>query len=151
MYASRLDVWLSQINQQPILAQCSITLTLKNVTKPKIFWCFHPVDTRRHFNVYKTSIRRLVSTGLYASTSQFQGEFETFTGNFELTLDKISETNLFLVIELRDFNTKQSQKMIKKNNWRFQNSKSYLSVWTTNQPTHILNNFSSCIDWLITS
>ena len=58
--------------------------------------------------------RRRVSTGLYGSTSQFQGEFETFTGNFELTLDKIFETNLFLVIELRDFNTKQSQKMIKK-------------------------------------
>ena len=66
------------------------------------------------FQLKKISSKSFKIVSLYGSTSQFQGEFETFTGNFELTLDKIFETNLFLVIELRDFNTKQSQQMIRK-------------------------------------
>ena len=46
---------------------------------------------------------------LYRSPNQSQDEFETFTNNLELILDKIFETNPFLVIALGDFNTKLSQ------------------------------------------
>ena len=46
---------------------------------------------------------------LYRPPNQCQDEFETFTNNFELILDKIFEINQFLVIALGDFNTKLSQ------------------------------------------
>ena len=45
---------------------------------------------------------------LYRSPNQSQDEFETFTNNLELILDKIFETNSFLVIVLGDFNRKIS-------------------------------------------
>ena len=43
------------------------------------------------------------------SPNQSQDEFETFTNNLELILDKIFETNPFLIIALEDFNAKLSQ------------------------------------------
>ena len=43
-----------------------------------------------------------------AKPNQSQEELETFTSNLELMLDKIFETNLFLVIVLGDFNAKFS-------------------------------------------
>ena len=46
---------------------------------------------------------------LYRSPNQSQDEFETFTNNLELILDKIFETNLFLDIVLGDFNVKLTQ------------------------------------------
>ena len=46
---------------------------------------------------------------LYRSHNQFQDEFEIFTNNLELILDKIFETNLFLDIVLGDFNVKLTQ------------------------------------------
>ena len=93
---------------------------------------------------------------MYRTPNQSQDEFETFTKNLELILDNIFETNPFLVIALGDFNTKLSQ-------W-YENDKtttegSKIANITTryglkqiiNQPTHILNNSSSCIDSLFTS
>ena len=93
---------------------------------------------------------------LYRSPNQYQDEFETFTNNLELILDKIFETNPFLVIALGDFNAKLSQ-------W-YKNDKTtterckitnltsqYELKQIINQPTHILNNSSSCIDLLFTS
>ena len=61
------------------------------------------------FQLKKISSKFFKIVSLYGSTSQFQGEFETFTGNFQLTLDKIFEANLFLVIELEDFNPRPSR------------------------------------------
>ena len=46
---------------------------------------------------------------LYRSPNQSQDEFETFTNNLELILDKIFETNHYLVIAPGDFNAKLSQ------------------------------------------
>ena len=46
---------------------------------------------------------------LYRSPNQSQDEFETFTNNLELILDKIFDTNPFSVIALGDFNAKLSQ------------------------------------------
>ena len=42
---------------------------------------------------------------LYRSPSEMQDEFETFLKNFELTLDKIHESNPFMTV-LGDFNAK---------------------------------------------
>ena len=42
---------------------------------------------------------------LYRSPSEMQDEFETFLKNFELTLDKIHESNSFMTV-LGDFNAK---------------------------------------------
>ena len=93
---------------------------------------------------------------LYRSPNQSQDEFETFTNNLELILDKIFETNPFLVIALGDFNTKLSQ-WYKNDKTTTEGSKianltsQYGLKQIINQPTHILNNSSSCIDLLFTS
>ena len=93
---------------------------------------------------------------LYRSPNQSQDEFETFRNNLELILDKIFQTNPFLVIALRDANAKSSQ-------W-YKNDKTTTEVskipnltsqcglrQIINQPKYILNNSSSCIDLLFTS
>ena len=41
---------------------------------------------------------------LYRSPSQSEGDFENFFDIIELTLDALSETNLFLIIVIGDFN-----------------------------------------------
>ena len=46
---------------------------------------------------------------LYRLPNKSQGEFETFTENLLLTLDKIVETNPFLVIAQENLNAKLSQ------------------------------------------
>ena len=46
---------------------------------------------------------------LHRSLNQSQDDFQIFTNNLELILDKIFEANPFLVIALEDFNTKLSQ------------------------------------------
>ena len=43
---------------------------------------------------------------LYRLPSQTRDIFETFVNNFELTLDKIVNKNLFLIATLGDFNAK---------------------------------------------
>ena len=48
------------------------------------------------------------SVSLYRSPNQSQDEFETFTNNLELILDKIFERNHYLVIAPGDFNAKLS-------------------------------------------
>ena len=81
---------------------------------------------------------------------------ETFTNNLDLILDKIFETNRFLVIALGDFNAKLCQ-WYKNDKTTTEGSKvanlssQYGLKQIINQPTHILNNSSSCIDLLFTS
>ena len=93
---------------------------------------------------------------LYSSSSQTQDEFETFLINFEMTLDKIHENNPFMTVVLGDFNAKS-------NNWykadvaSLEGSKidTITSSYGLNQliqePTHILNSSTSCIDLIFTS
>ena len=93
---------------------------------------------------------------LYRSPSQTQDEFETFLKNFELSLDKIHENNPFMTIVQGDFNAKS-------NNWgksditSLEGSKidtianSYGLNQLIQEPTHILNSSSSCIDLIFTS
>ena len=93
---------------------------------------------------------------LYRSPNQSQDEFETFRNNLELILDKIFQTNPFLVIALRDSNAKSTH-------W-YKNDKTTTEVskipnltsqyglkQIINQSKYILNNSSSCIDLLFTS
>ena len=82
--------------------------------------------------------------------------FETFTNKLELILDKIFETDPFFVIALGDFNAELSQ-WYKNDKITTEDSKvanltsQYGLKQIINQPTHILNNSSSCNDLLFTS
>ena len=46
------------------------------------------------------------SVVLYRSPSQSQDEFETFSDNFEMTLDILAQKNPFLMTTIGDFNAK---------------------------------------------
>ena len=91
----------------------------------------------------------------YRSPSQTSDDFETFTDNFELTLDTLAKSNSDLVALLGDLN-------VKSKNW-------YINDKTTtegakiefvtsqfglhqviNEPTHVLENSSPCIDLIFT-
>ena len=91
------------------------------------------------------------------SPNQSQDEFETFANNFELILDKIYETNPFSVIALGDYNTKLLSQWYKNDKTTTEGSKvanlssQYGLKQIINQPIHILNNSSSCIDLLFAS
>ena len=93
---------------------------------------------------------------LYRSPSQTQDEFETFLKNFESTLDKIHENNPFMTVVLGDFNAK-SNDWFKADITSLEGSKidTITSSYGLNQliqePTHILNSSSSCIDLIFTS
>ena len=92
----------------------------------------------------------------YRSPSQTQDEFEKLSENLELNLGTLSQKHSFLVVAIGDFNTKPKS-------W-------YINDITTSQgnvlenitsqfglqqiikePTHILDNSSSCIDLIFTS
>ena len=93
---------------------------------------------------------------LCSSPYQTQDEFETFLKDFKLTLDKIHENNSFMNVVLGDINAKS-------NNWckvditSLEGSEidTIASSYGLNQliqePTHILNSSSSCIDRIFTS
>ena len=88
---------------------------------------------------------------LYRSPSQSQDKFEKLSENFQRSLDGLLQNNPFLVAVIGDFNVKSS-------NW-YCRDKSSLEGDTVNnitkqyglhqvirEPTHILDNTSSCID-----
>ena len=93
---------------------------------------------------------------LYRSTSQTRNIFETFSNNFELTLDTIINKNPFLIVALADFNAKATK-------WYKNHINSYegLKIDTItsqfglqqliNEPTHLTANSSLCIDLIFTS
>ena len=93
---------------------------------------------------------------LYRSPNQSYGDFVSFLDNFELTLDTLAQKNSFLMVALGDFNDKSS-------NWYDKDITSEerrkIEAVTSqngldqeiNEPTHILNNSSSCIDLIFNS
>ena len=93
---------------------------------------------------------------LYRSPSQFQDNFETFADNFEMTLELLTQKNLFLLTAIGDFNAKSSN-WYNKDKTSFEcntieNVTSQLGLHQImNEPTHILPNSSSCIDLIFTS
>ena len=92
---------------------------------------------------------------LYRSPSQSQDEFETFSNNFEMTLDILAQKNPFLMTTIGDFNAKSK-------NWYSPDKTSFegktiesitSQFWLyqlINEPTHLLENSSSCIDLIFT-
>ena len=93
---------------------------------------------------------------MYRSPSQFLDEFDKFSENLERNLDDLLQNNPFLVVVIGDFN-------VKSNNW-YSRDKSSLEGDTIDtvtkqyglhqvirEPTHILDNTSSCIDRIFTS
>ena len=88
---------------------------------------------------------------LYRSPSQTQDEFETFLKKFELTWNKIHENSSFMTAVLGDFSAK-SNCWCKADITSLEDSKidtttsSYGLNKLIQEPTHILNTPSSCID-----
>ena len=92
---------------------------------------------------------------LYRSPSQSQDDFATFSDNFEMTLDLASKKNPYLLVVLGDFNAKLRQ-------WYDEDSSTSEGILIENitsqfglhqiinEPTHILENSSSCIDLTFT-
>ena len=95
-------------------------------------------------------------TLIYCSPSQSSEELDTFLSSFELLLDYIANRNPFVSIIIGDFNARS-------NNWCSSDKTTYegkkLESMTSkcefkqviSDPTHILENSSSCIDLIFTS
>ena len=93
---------------------------------------------------------------LYRSPSQSQDVFESFCENFERTLDNLAQNNPFLLVAIGDVNAKST-------NWCANDQTSFegnkIEHITSqfglrqiiNEPTHILDSSSSCIDLICTS
>ena len=93
---------------------------------------------------------------LYRSPSQSQDEFETFSDNFEMTLDIPVQKNPFLMTAIGDFNAKSK-------NWYSQDKTSFEGktiesinsqfglYQLVNEPIHLLENSSSCINLIFRS
>ena len=93
---------------------------------------------------------------LYRSPSQSQDDLTTFLDNFEMTLDLVSKKNPFLFVVLGEFNAKLSQ-------WHDKDSSTSKEISVEsitsqvglhqiiNEPTHILENSSLCMDLIFTS
>ena len=91
---------------------------------------------------------------LYSSPSQSQDNFATFSDNFKMTLDLASKKNPYLLVVLCDFNAKLIQ-------WYDKDSSTSEGISNENitsqfglhqiinEPTHILQNSSSCIDLIL--
>ena len=93
---------------------------------------------------------------LYRSTNQSYNDFVSFLDHFELTLETLTQKNPFLLVALGDFNAKSSNwynKDITSNEGRkieAVTSQNGLHQ-EINEPTHILNNSSPCIDLIFNS
>ena len=93
---------------------------------------------------------------LYRSPSQSQDEFETFSENLERNLDRLFQNNPFLVVVLVDFNVESSNwyyhdKSSSEGNAVDTTAKQYGLHQVIKEPTHILDNSSTCIDLIFTS
>ena len=93
---------------------------------------------------------------LYRSPSQSQDDFATFSDNFEMTLDLASKKNPYFFVVLGDFNAKLRQWCDKDSSTSegisIENTTSQFGLHQIiNEPAHILENSSSCIDLIFTS
>ena len=93
---------------------------------------------------------------IYRSPNQLPDNFETFIDKFELTLETLSQKNLFLLVVISDFNTKS--KFLYCNDNTTSQGKTLENVTSQfglhqviKEPTHILHNSSSCIDLIFSS
>ena len=88
--------------------------------------------------------------------SQSQDDFESFVDNFELNIDTATANNTFLAAVSGDFNAK-SNIWCKGNKTTYEGSTIDGITYTfglqqiINEPTHIIEDSSSCIDFIFTS
>ena len=93
---------------------------------------------------------------LYCSPNQTNDQFYKFLDNMELNLEYAMQTNPSLLVVLGDLNAK-SKNWYNEDNTTYEgeNIESSLSQFgltqLINQPTHILESSSSCIDLIFTS
>ena len=93
---------------------------------------------------------------LYSCPSQSQDELETFSDNLKMTLETLAQKGSFLTTVIDDFNAKS-------NNWYSHDKASFKGSTIAslvsqfglyqliNEPTHLLQNSSLCIDLIFTS
>ena len=93
---------------------------------------------------------------LCRSPSQNKDDFETFLENLKLNFDHMDEKNPFMMVVLGDFNAR-SKSWYTNDSTNFKGSKSDFLTSSfgfhqiINNPTHVLNNSSSCIDLIFTA
>ena len=93
---------------------------------------------------------------LYRSPSQSQDNSQTFSDNFEMTLATLAQKGSFLKTIISDFNAKSCNWYSHdKTNFEGSTIESITSQFELhqliNEPTHLLQNSSSCIDLIFTS
>ena len=93
---------------------------------------------------------------LYRSPSQSSDEFENFVYNLDLTLEALTQKNPFLTVIIGDFNAKFN-KWCSTNKTTPEGAKldnltsQYGLTQLLKEPTHISDNYRSCIDLIFTS
>ena len=92
---------------------------------------------------------------LYRSPSQSADEFDNFLNKLNLTMESITQKNPFLTVVIGDFNARSSKwwtdDKTTQEGLKIENLLSQFSLsQVINEPTHISQNFSSCIDLLLT-
>ena len=93
---------------------------------------------------------------LYRSPSQSSDEFENFVYNLDLTLEALTQKNSFLTVITGDFNAK-SNKWCSTDKTTPEGAKldnltsQYGLTQLLKEPTHISDNYRSCIDLIFTS
>ena len=95
------------------------------------------------------------SISLYRSPSQTADKFDSFLDNLKLNLETMTDNNPFLVVAIGDFNARSSS-------WCINDKSNYEGTkidclatecdlkQVINEPTHLLENSSSCIDVIFT-
>ena len=94
--------------------------------------------------------------GLYRSPSQSQDQFESFKESLELNFESAVQNNTYLVVLLGDFNAKLSKwcknDITASEGKVIENISSQFALHKViNEPTHISETSSSCIDMMFTS
>ena len=93
---------------------------------------------------------------LYRSPSQTGDNFDSFLDNLKLNLDAMTDNNPFLVVAIGDFNARSSSWCISdKSNYEGTKIDCLATEYDLKQvfqePTHLLENSSFCIDLIFTS
>ena len=104
---------------------------------------------------FESQVGSKIYKSVYQSPSQTSDNFEKNEDNFELTLDTLAESTSHLTVAIGDFNIKSKTWYIKD---KITTECARIEVVTSqyglhqiiNEPTHVLENSSSCIDLIFT-
>ena len=104
----------------------------------------------------KIGSRFCIIVSLYRSPSQAADEFDNFLKKLNLTTESITQKNQFLTAAIGHFNARSSKwwtdDKATQEGLKIENLLSQFSFsQEINQPTHIFQNFNSCIDLVFTN